>query len=702
MRPSDLDPLFASARSLPGVGPRMAQTLARLTGREKAEDVRIIHLLLHLPHAVIDRSTILPIARLPRSPGAVVTVRGHVLEHREVPRGARTPWRVLLSDDSGVLELVYFHPRPDYLRRILPVGEERIVSGRLEWFDDKPQMPHPDHVVTEEEFAALPRLEPVYPLTAGISNKVLGRIMRAALKRLPDLPEWLDEALRAREGWPAFAEALRQVHAPENAESLAPDSPARLRLAYDELLANQLALALVRRHIRSARGRRLTGDGTLVAKVQAALPHTLTEGQRKALAEILADMAAPERMLRLLQGDVGSGKTVVALLAMVAAVEAGAQAALMAPSDILARQHLASIAPLAKQAGIETVLLTAREKGKARKQALADIASGRAGIVIGTHALFQEDVTFADLGLVVVDEQHRFGVHQRLALQAKGARTDLLVMTATPIPRTLALTVYGDLEVSRLLEKPAGRQPVKTSVMPISRIPEVIARLKTAVAAGAQAYWVCPLVEESGVLPTTAAEERFAMLKEHFGSQVGLVHGRMSGEARDAVMDAFRAGDIRVLVATTVIEVGVDVPSATIMIIENAERFGLAQLHQLRGRVGRGSKPSSCLLLYRPPLTETARQRLKVMRETDDGFAIAEADLRLRGAGELLGTRQSGMPQFRMADMVRHARLLEMARDDAALILARDPKLESPRGAALKRLLYLFERDEAIRLLLAG
>ncbi len=702
MRPSDLDSLFASARTLPGVGPRMAQNLARLLGREKADEVRIIHLLLHLPSGIIDRRTILPVSDLPRAPGSIVTVRGRVLQHRETPRGSRSPWRVLLGDATGVLELVYFHPRPDYLRQILPVGEERIVSGRLEWFDDRPQIPHPDHVVSEEEFAALPRLEPVYPRTAGLSNKVLGRILREALKRLPALPEWLDEAMRKREGWPAFTEALQRLHRPDAAEDLAPDSPVRMRLAYDELLANQLALALVRRHIRTARGRSLASTGRLMTKVKAALPYILTEGQEKALREILADMAAPERMLRLLQGDVGSGKTVVALLAMVAAVEAGTQAALMAPSDILARQHLASIAPLAEKAGIHVVLLTAREKGKTRRKVLADIASGQADIVIGTHALFQNDVTFADLGLVVVDEQHRFGVHQRLALQAKGEQTDLLVMTATPIPRTLALTVYGDLEVSRLLEKPAGRQPVKTSVMSIARLPEVIARLKDAVSAGAQAYWVCPLVEESGILPTTAAEERYAALKEHFGDWVGLVHGRMDSEARDAVMEAFRAGQIRVLVATTVIEVGVDVPSATIMIIENAERFGLAQLHQLRGRVGRGEKPSSCLLLYRPPLTETAHRRLEVIRETSDGFAIAEADLRLRGAGELLGTRQSGMPQFRMADIVRHAGLLEMARDDAALILSRDPRLESARGEALKRLLYLFERNEAIRLLLAG
>ncbi|HHN73464.1 MAG TPA: ATP-dependent DNA helicase RecG, partial [Thermopetrobacter sp.] len=518
----------------------------------------------------------------------------------------------------------------------------------------------------------------------------------------PDLPEWLDEAMLRRRGWPSFAAALRGLHRPRKAADVAADSPLRQRLAYDELLAGQLALGLVRLHLRSKKGRTLAGDGRLQARIRAALPYTLSEGQEAAVSEILADMAAPGRMLRLLQGDVGSGKTVVALLAMTAAAEAGAQAALMAPSDILARQHHATIAPLAAEAGLETVLLTGRDSGRRREEKLAAIASGTARFVIGTHALFQPEVTFADLGLVVVDEQHRFGVRQRLALQAKGRRTDLLVMTATPIPRTLALTAYGDLDVSRIAGRLPGRRPVKTSVMPLTRLPEVVARLRAAVAEGARAFWVCPLVEDSADLPQTAAEERHAMLAEALPGRVGLVHGRMKGEARDAVMEDFRAGRLSVLVATTVVEVGVDVPEATIMVVENAERFGLAQLHQLRGRVGRGGRPGACLLLYREPLTETARERLRIMRETDDGFVIAEAGLKLRGAGELLGERQSGLPRFRLADPVAHEDLLATARDDAQLILTRDPGLKTRRGEALRRLLYLFERDEAIRLLLAG
>ncbi len=700
MRPAALDPLFAAATSLPGVGERVAGALARLRGRESPEAVRVKDVLFHMPTGLIDRSFMPTIAQLP--PEGVVTVKARVLRHLPPPPASRSPWRVEVTDGTGILTLVYFHPRPDWIRQLLPEGEERCISGRVEWFRNHPQMPHPDHVVPPEHLEALPRLEATYPLTAGLTRRQLARIVDAALARLPDLPEWLDPAMRESRGWPGFAEAIRRLHHPEKASDLAPDSPVRQRLAYDELLASQLALALVRHHARKSRGRALIGDGRFRRRIEAALPFSLTDAQRRALEEILADMAAPERMLRLLQGDVGSGKTVVALLAMAAAAEAGVQSALMVPSDILARQHHATITPLAAKAGLKAVLLTGRDSGRSRRETLAAIAAGHAEIVIGTHALFQEDVTFRDLGLVVVDEQHRFGVRQRLALQAKGARTDLLVMTATPIPRTLALTAYGDLDVSRITERPAGRRPVKTSVMPLSRLEEVVQRLKAAVETGARAYWVCPLVEDSGRLPHTAAEERFAMLAERLPGRVGLVHGRMKGEERDAVMADFRSGRIAVLVATTVIEVGVDVPEATIMIIENAERFGLAQLHQLRGRVGRGDRESYCLLLYREPLSATARERLRIMRETDDGFVIAEADLRLRGAGDLLGERQAGLPRLDLADPALHEDLLLAARDDARLVIARDPDLATPRGQALRHLLYLFERDEAIRLLLAG
>ena len=705
MRPAQLNPLFASASTLRGIGPKVEKSLARLVGRPSERgfaEARIVDMLFHLPSGLIDRRARPTLATIPQE--GIVTVEITVGRHRPPgPGGQRRPYRVECFDDTGSLLLVFFHPRRDWLARTLPEGSRRFVSGRVEWYGGLPQMVHPDHIVAPEEFARLALVEPVYPLTADLPPKLLARSIEAALGRVPQLAEWHDEALLARRGWPSFAAALAAVHRPKDARDLEPDTPSRQRLAYDELLANQLALALTRRHLKRASGRRIAGSGEKRAKLLAALPYALTGSQKRAIEEALAEMAAPERMLRLLQGDVGSGKTIVALFALIAAVEAGAQGALMVPADLLARQHHANLAPLAAAAGVDVDLLTGREKGRARDEVLERLRTGRTGILIGTHALFQEGVAFADLALIVIDEQHRFGVHQRLALQAKsGGNPDLLVMTATPIPRTLALTVYGDMDVSRLTEKPAGRQPIDTRVLPAERLPEVIAGLRRAIEAGARVYWVCPLVAENEAVDSAAAEARYGELKQAFPGAVGLVHGRMRGPAKDAVMRAFQSGDIKILVATTVIEVGVDVPEATVMVIDSAERFGLAQLHQLRGRVGRGSGRSACVLLYQGQLGETAKNRLAVLRETDDGFRIAEEDLRLRGSGELLGTRQSGMPTFRLADIAAHGDLIATARDDAQLILARDPDLATPRGQALRLLLYLFERDEAIRLLAAG
>ena len=703
MRPAVLNGLFASASSLRGIGPKVEKGLAKLVGRpgeRGLEFARIVDLLFHLPTGLIDRSARPTLAEMP--PRGIVTVEVTVGRHRP-PGGRQRPYRIECYDDSGSLLLVFFHPRGDYLLRTLPEGSRRFVSGAVEWYGGLPQMVHPDHIVAADEFERLPLVEPVYPLTADLPAKLLSRSIEAALELVPHLAEWHDPNLLAQRAWPAFATALRGVHRPKGEGDLDPASGPRRRLAYDELLANQLALALTRRHMKRASGRRIAGSGEMRAKLAAALPYALTRSQTVAIAEVLADMAAPERMLRLLQGDVGSGKTIVALFALIAAVEAGAQGALMAPTDLLARQHHANLAPLAAAAGVEIDLLTGREKGAARERILGRLAAGRTGILIGTHALFQEGVEFADLALIVIDEQHRFGVHQRLALQAKsGGNPDLLVMTATPIPRTLALTVYGDMDGSRLTEKPAGRQPIDTRVLPAARLPEVLAGLHRAIEGGARVYWVCPLVAESEAVDLAATEARFGELEKSFPGQVGLVHGRMRGPAKDAVMRAFQAGEIRILVATTVIEVGVDVPEATVMVIDNAERFGLAQLHQLRGRVGRGSGRSVCLLLYQGRLGDTAKNRLAILRETEDGFRIAEEDLRLRGSGELLGTRQSGMPVFRLADLAAHGELIAMARDDAKLTLARDPGLASPRGQALRLLLYLFERNEAIRLLAAG
>jgi ATP-dependent DNA helicase RecG len=660
---------------------------------------KVLDLCWHLPSGIIDRRYAPSIADAEE--GRVATMTVTVAEHSP-GRSKRQPYRVLCRDQSGEMELVFFHARADYLNRILPLADKVLVSGKVEVFNGRVQMTHPDHIARPEEAASLRRVEPVYPLTAGLSLKIVSKAVDAALTKAPELPEWNDSAVIKREGWQGWRDSLTLAHAPEQAGDLSATTPVRQRLAYDELLANQLALVLMRAAMRKKPGRSLTGDGALRGKVIDALPFSLTGSQKQAVLEIEEDMASSARMMRLLQGDVGSGKTLVALLAMLIAVEHGSQAALMAPTEILARQHFQTLQPLAAAAGIEMVLLTGRDKSKGRKEKTGALASGRAALAVGTHALFQQDVAFKDLALAVIDEQHRFGVHQRLDLAGKGQQVDVLVMTATPIPRTLMLTAYGDMETSRLTEKPAGRKPVDTRTLPLERMQDVVEGLCRALEKGARAYWVCPLVSESEVSDLAAAEERFSHLQSVFGEKVGLVHGRMKGPEKDAVMAAFKKGEITLLVATTVIEVGVDVPEATIMVIEHAERFGLAQLHQLRGRIGRGAEKSSCLLLYQQPLGSVARSRLEIMRETEDGFRIAEEDLKLRGAGEVLGTRQSGMPSFRLADLAEHADLLAMARDDAKRIVALDPGLQKERGAALRVLLYLFERDNAVRYLRSG
>ncbi len=699
MRPNLLNPLFAALTSLPGVGPRLEQLYRRLFDRDAPP--RVVDLLFHLPTGAIDRRSRPKLRDV--VPDTVVTVAVTVDRHRPPPpRRPRAPYQIYTSDETGDLILTFFNAHKDYLQKLLPVGELRYVSGTVALYDHMLQMVHPDRVVTEAELARLGLVEPVYPLTEGLSLNQVRKAADAALDRVPDLPEWQDPGWVARERFLPFAEALRVLHRPAEPADVAPEGLAWSRLAYDEFLAGQLALALVRAHLRRPAGRSTPGTGHLRKKLIEALPYSLTISQTHAVADIVADLAKPERMLRLLQGDVGSGKTVVALLAAAAVIEGGRQAALMAPTELLARQHFNTITPLAAAAGITVAILTGRERGRERSEVLEKLAFGDIHLLIGTHALFQEEVEFRDLALAVVDEQHRFGVHQRLGLAKKGEAVDVLVMTATPIPRTLVLTYFGDMDASELREKPAGRQPIDTRTVPLSRLQEVVDAVGRALAEGRRVYWVCPLVEVTENTDLAAAEERFAALKEHFGAMADLVHGRMKGADKDRAMERFAAGETRLLVATTVIEVGVDVPEATVMAVEHAERFGLAQLHQLRGRIGRGAGHSTCLLLYKAPLGETAKARLAIMRETEDGFRIAEEDLKLRGEGDVLGTRQSGMPGFRVARIEVHGKLIGAARDDAALVLTRDPKLTSPRGEALRHLLYLFERDEAIRLIRAG
>ena len=699
MRPALLNPLFAPVTSLAGVGPKQDRLFRYLLGRE--ETPRLVDLLLHLPASVIDRRARPKIRDA--VPGTVVTLEVTVDRHRPTPgRNPRAPHLVYASDETGDVVLTYFRAQPGYVEKLLPVGTKRYVSGTLQTFDGIPQIVHPDRVVDEAGFAKLSGIDPVYPLTEGLALGSLRRAMAQALQKLPALPEWTSPEVIRRCKFPPIAEALSRVHLPLETTDILPDGPFWSRLAFDELLAGQLALALVRAQLRRPAGDRHAGDGHLRKKIIDALPYSLTSSQQQAAAAISDDLRQPVRMLRLLQGDVGSGKTVVALLAAAAVTEVGKQAALMAPTEILARQHIKTITPLAERAGLRVAILTGREKGKERRDILAGLEAGEIDLLVGTHALIQDDVVFRALALAVVDEQHRFGVRERLALTAKGGNVDVLVLSATPIPRTLVLTYFGDMDVSELREKPAGRQPIDTRAVPDSRLNEVMDAVGRALTGGKLVYWICPLVEESETVNLTDAEQRFESLKARFGDKVGLVHGKMRGTDKDRVMAQFAAREIGLLVATTVVEVGVDVPAATIMVIENAERFGLAQLHQLRGRIGRGSEASTCLLLYKEPLNEMSTARLKVIRETTDGFRIAEEDLKLRGEGDVLGVRQSGLPGYRIARSDVHAQLITQARDEALRIMKDNPKLRGARGEALRCLLYLFERDEAIPLIGAG
>ncbi len=686
MRPDILNPLFAEVEALKGVGPTMAKPLRKL----KLE--RVVDLLFHLPTGAVERKPVDTVEA--EDVGRIIIVRLTPTSYRA--SGWRGPFRVGAVDQAGnVVQLLYFGGNPGWAKKLLPIGEPRIVSGRLDLYGQDLQIVHPDHVLPPEEATDLTARESVYPLSEGLTSRRLGQLVEQGIARSPELPEWIEPSLLQSRGWPAWREAIVRIHADWQ------DEAARARLAYDELFANQLALMLVRASSRRRRGLPLHGDGRL--RDQLKLPYAPTGAQSRTIAEIEGDLVQPTPMTRLLQGDVGAGKTLVATMALLVAVEAGAQGAMLAPTEILARQHYETLSRTLAGLPVNVAILTGREKGKVREATLMGLADGSIDILVGTHAIFQEKVAYKQLGLAVVDEQHRFGVAQRMMLQAKAERPPhLLVMTATPIPRTLTLSHYGEMDVSRLDEMPPGRQPIKTSVMSGERLEEIAEALGRHLAKGEQAYWVCPLVEESEVSDLAAAESRAESLRHYFGDKVGVVHGRMKGPEKDAVMADFSAGRLGVLVATTVIEVGVDVPNATLMIIEGADRFGLAQLHQLRGRVGRGDKLSNCLLLRGNALSETSRARLALMRETTDGFRIAEEDLRLRGAGEILGTRQSGELEFRLAGPERTAALLESATQDARLLVDRDGGLDSERGQAARIALYLFERDAAVGLLRAG
>lgn len=694
MRPSVLNPLFRPVGSIPGIGPKISRLVERFCGPNWAD------ILWHLPTGVHHRPIIQKAEDI--VPNAFGTIRVQIIEH-VIPSNRRHPYRIICEGCGTSVELVFFNYHKRYLQEKYSDGKTMWISGRFERQGRGWKILHPDYMASMVE--AIPEYEVIYPQSQGVTSKLLRRLLSCILPAVPDLPEWLDPAFQAKHKLPFWYTALDLVHHPKTERDLDASHPARMRLAYDEVLANQLALLLVRQQVSRKKGISIQPTGFLTDKLIALLPFQLTGAQQRVLIEIAQDLNQETQMIRLLQGDVGSGKTIVALLAALSVIEDGFQAAIMAPTDILARQHFAKIEALCQPLGVRVGLLTGREKGQMRQKVLTDLADGTIQLLIGTHALFTEDVSFHRLGLAVIDEQHKFGVHQRLALIQKQKGVNLLVMTATPIPRSLALTVYGDMDSSRLDEKPEGRQSIETRVMPVAKIEMLVDRLYHRIQNApvrTQAYWICPLVEESEKTDLTAVKARYAELQKTFGDRVGLLHGKMKGPEKDAVMEQFASGHLDVLVATTVIEVGVDVKSATVMIIEQAERFGLAGLHQLRGRVGRGSDKSLCILLHGPRLTETAKARLRIMRETDDGFVLAEEDLKLRGAGEILGARQSGMPEFRMADMQTAGDLLWTATKDAQTILSLDPKLESPRGQALRILLYLFQKDTEIQTLKAG
>ncbi|WP_412058637.1 ATP-dependent DNA helicase RecG [Bartonella sp. DGB2] len=702
MRPELLNPLFTSIERAPGIGPKLITLFAKLLDISLGQEiVRFIDLLFLMPHEGIDRPLCDSIHDV--AEGQIATLVMSVDRHFPPPLGAKkAPYRIHTFDKTGSLQLVFFYANRDWLEKQFPPNQAIAISGKVEWFNGQATMVHPDYAVLASDIKKIPLLEGVYPLTAGLSPKILHRAIHEALGRCPVLPEWLEESLKAQEKFPSFNAALRCIHKPSSLADLEINGSARSRLAYDELLAGQLTLALMRGRTRNLAGRSRPAHNLYTRALRTLLPFPLTKGQESVLRDISEDLASNKPMLRLLQGDVGAGKTVLAFLAMAQVAENGGQAALMTPTEILARQHFSNAAPLFTAIGLKTVLLTGREKGKVRTRLLEEIKTGVASFIIGTHALFQDTVTYHDLALAIIDEQHRFGVEQRLELAAKGQGLDLLVMTATPIPRTLVLTNFGDMDISQLTEKPKTRQAITTAAVALDQLDTILNRVDAALSRGEKLYWVCPLVDESESLDLTAARKRYEQLHTRFGDRVGLLHGKMSTTEKDAAMAAFHCGQTQLLVATTVVEVGVDVHDASIIIIEHAERFGLSQLHQLRGRVGRGATPAACLLLYKSPLSKTATQRLKVIRQSQDGFYIAEEDLRIRGEGELLGTRQSGLPDFKIADLSQHGDLLVKARQDARLILEKDPMLTSERGQALRLLLYLFRHDSALRLLRSG
>jgi len=694
MRPAHLDLLLSPINKLKGVGPKLQNIINKLGIHLN------VHFLWHFPYKIIEKKYYENIHDAPIN--QLVTLKIEIIKHYP-SKFRRQPYRVSCLANETPLDIVYFNARHPVVRSILPVKSIRMISGKLEFFKNKFQITHPSSIENISDIQLLREKEPVYSLTAGLNMKSFIKISNQVLHLLPNLKEWIDERLLKKYNFVSWKEAVKQLHNPNIEDTYSEKNFFRRRLAFDELFAHQLAIFIIRTIDNKKTSIPFTNNNKLKNNLINNLEFKLTNSQLIVINEIQKDLESNHQMIRLLQGDVGSGKTIVALISMLTVIESGFQTTLMAPTSILAYQHYENISKLIQDLPIKIDILTGKDKGKTRIEKLNKINNGDTQIVIGTHALIQDGVNFKKLGLSVIDEQHRFGVYQRMAFNYKGFRPSILVMSATPIPRTLTLAAYGDMDESRLIDKPIGRKPIVTTSLILKKEKNLIERIKKKINnSNDKFFWVCPLIEESQELDLKAATDRYNVLNKIFKKKVMLIHGQLSEKEKESTMEKFKNEDFRILVATTVIEVGIDIKSATTIIIEHAERFGLAQLHQLRGRVGRNNEESFCVLLHKENLNDTAKKRIHIMTETNDGFLISEEDLKIRGPGEILGKRQSGLPSFNVADLSYDGDLLEEARLYANNIITNDPKLEKDGNKNLKDLLYIQERDTAIRTLSAG
>ena len=692
MRPAHLDLLLSPINKLKGVGPKLENIINKLGIKLN------VHFLWHFPYRIIEKKYYENIHDAPIN--QLVTLKIEVIKHYP-SKFRRQPYRVSCLANETPIDIVYFNARHPVVRSVLPVKNIKMISGKLEFFKNKFQITHPSSIENISDIQLLREKEPVYSLTAGLNMKSFIKLSNQVLQSVPDLGEWINKTLIEKYKFTSWKDAVEKLHNPEIDDTYSEKNNYRRRLAFDELFAHQLAICIVRTIDNRKKSISFKSDGNFKNKLIKNLEFKLTNSQLKVLNEIQSDLFSNKQMIRLLQGDVGSGKTIVALISMLTVIESGYQVTLMAPTSILAYQHYENISKLINKLPIDIDILTGKDKGRKRLEKLEKIKSGDTKIIIGTHALIQEGVNFNKLGLSVIDEQHRFGVYQRMAFNYKGFRPSILVMSATPIPRTLTLAAYGDMDESRLIEKPIGRKPIKTSVLTLKKEKNLIERIKNKINNSYDKFfWVCPLIEESQELDLKAATDRYNSLNKLFKNQVLLIHGQLNEKEKEDTMEKFKNEDYRILVATTVIEVGIDIKSATTIIIEHAERCGLAQLHQLRGRVGRNNEESYCILLHKENINDTAKKRLNIMTETNDGFLIAEEDLKIRGPGEILGKRQSGLPSFNVADLSYDGDLLEEAKLNAEIIINNDPRLENNKN--LRDLLYIHERDTAIRTLNAG